>query len=165
MSTLLQIRQVAHLMEHDMQPAKPHAKEHTNNPVQRPNFRGQGMSKCVIFVVPWNLLRQQQFLAKNIFVPVSVQSEIWVVPWNLSSTALTTRTLTVLIHYDNNNSWQKLFSILNLYWDIFWSLFEIWPIVLVYFSRSFLKYKVLFNDFHMTNTITCLDWDDLLFKK
>ena len=29
-------------MEHDMQPAriKPHAKEHTNNPVQRPNFRG-----------------------------------------------------------------------------------------------------------------------------
>ena len=27
-----------------MQPAriKPHAKEHTNNPVQRPNFRGQG---------------------------------------------------------------------------------------------------------------------------
>ena len=40
--TLLQIRQVAHLMEHYMQPAriKPHAKEHTNNPVQRPNFRG-----------------------------------------------------------------------------------------------------------------------------
>jgi hypothetical protein len=27
-----------------MQPAriKPHAKEHTNNPVQRPHFRGQG---------------------------------------------------------------------------------------------------------------------------
>ena len=40
--TLFQIRQVAHLMEHDMQPArtKPHAKEHTDNPVQRPNFRG-----------------------------------------------------------------------------------------------------------------------------
>jgi hypothetical protein len=38
----LQIRQVAHLMEHYMQPAriKLHAKEHTNNPVQRPNFRG-----------------------------------------------------------------------------------------------------------------------------
>ena len=34
-------------MEHDMQPArmKPHAKEHTNNPVQRPNFRGQGTKK------------------------------------------------------------------------------------------------------------------------
>ena len=30
-----------------MQPAriKPHAKEHTNNPVQRPNFRGQGTPK------------------------------------------------------------------------------------------------------------------------
>ena len=30
-----------------MQPAriKPHAKEHTNNPVQRPNFRGQGATK------------------------------------------------------------------------------------------------------------------------
>jgi hypothetical protein len=42
MSPPLQIRQVAHLMEHYMQPAriKPHAKEHTNNPVQRPNFRG-----------------------------------------------------------------------------------------------------------------------------
>ena len=34
-------------MEHDMQPArmKPHAKEHTNNPVQRPHFRGQGATK------------------------------------------------------------------------------------------------------------------------
>jgi hypothetical protein len=44
---LLQIRQVAHLMEHDMQPArmKPHAKEHTNNPVKRPHFRGQGTKK------------------------------------------------------------------------------------------------------------------------
>ena len=41
-TSLLQIRQVAHLMEHYMQPAriKLHAKEHTNNPVQRPNFRG-----------------------------------------------------------------------------------------------------------------------------
>jgi hypothetical protein len=40
MRTLFQIRQVAHLMEHDMQPArmKPHAKEHTNNPVQRPHL-------------------------------------------------------------------------------------------------------------------------------
>ena len=30
-----------------MQPAriKPHAKEHTNNPVQRPHFRGQGTKK------------------------------------------------------------------------------------------------------------------------
>ena len=30
-----------------MQPArtKPHAKEHTNNPVQKPNFRGQGATK------------------------------------------------------------------------------------------------------------------------
>jgi hypothetical protein len=30
-----------------MQPAriKPHAKEHTNNPVQRPHFRGQGATK------------------------------------------------------------------------------------------------------------------------
>ena len=30
-----------------MQPAriKPHAKEHTNNPVQRPHFRGQGKKK------------------------------------------------------------------------------------------------------------------------
>ena len=38
---LLQIRQVAQLMEHYMQPARaPRAKEHTNNPVQRPNFRG-----------------------------------------------------------------------------------------------------------------------------
>ena len=38
---LLQIRQVAHLVEHHMQPARaPRAKEHTNNPVQRPNFRG-----------------------------------------------------------------------------------------------------------------------------
>jgi len=37
----LQIRQVAHLVEHHMQPARaPRAKEHTNNPVQRPNFRG-----------------------------------------------------------------------------------------------------------------------------
>ena len=37
----LQIRQVARLMEHDMQPVrtKPYAKEHTNNPVQKPNFR------------------------------------------------------------------------------------------------------------------------------
>ena len=45
--TLLQIRQVAHLMEHDMQPArmKPHAKEHTNNPVQRPNLRGHAITK------------------------------------------------------------------------------------------------------------------------
>jgi len=32
---------VAHLVEHHMQPARaPRAKEHTNNPVQRPNFRG-----------------------------------------------------------------------------------------------------------------------------
>ena len=38
----MQIRQVAQLTEHYMQPAriKPHAKEHTNNPVQKPNFRG-----------------------------------------------------------------------------------------------------------------------------
>jgi hypothetical protein len=38
----LQIRQVAQLMEHYMQPArmKLHAQEHTNNPVQKPNFRG-----------------------------------------------------------------------------------------------------------------------------
>jgi len=37
----LQIRQVAHLVEHHMQPARaPRAKEHTNNPVQRPDFRG-----------------------------------------------------------------------------------------------------------------------------
>ena len=36
-----QIRQVARLKEHYMQPARaPRAKEHTNNPVQRPNFRG-----------------------------------------------------------------------------------------------------------------------------
>ena len=43
---LLQIRQVAHLVEHHMQPARaPRAKEHTNNPVQRPNFRGQGATK------------------------------------------------------------------------------------------------------------------------
>ena len=43
---LLQIRQVAHLMEHHMQPARaPRAKEHTNNPVQRPNFRGQGTKR------------------------------------------------------------------------------------------------------------------------
>jgi len=42
----LQIRQVAQLMEHYMQPARaPRAKEHTNNPVQRPNFRGQGATK------------------------------------------------------------------------------------------------------------------------
>ena len=41
----MQIRQVAHLMEHYMQPAriKLHAKEHTNNPVQRPNFRGHAV--------------------------------------------------------------------------------------------------------------------------
>ena len=34
-------------MEHYMQPArmKLHAKEHTNNPVQRPHFRGQGTKK------------------------------------------------------------------------------------------------------------------------
>ena len=51
MSTLLQIRQVAHLMEHDMQPAKPHAKEHTNNPVQRPHFRGQGTKRSVFIKV------------------------------------------------------------------------------------------------------------------
>ena len=40
-----QIRQVAQLMEHYMQPAriKPHAKEHTNNPVQKPNFRGHAV--------------------------------------------------------------------------------------------------------------------------
>ena len=33
--------------EHHMQPAriKLHAKEHTNNPVQRPNFRGQGTKR------------------------------------------------------------------------------------------------------------------------
>ena len=38
---LLQIRQVAQLMEHYMQPARaPRAKEHTNNPVQKPNWRG-----------------------------------------------------------------------------------------------------------------------------
>ena len=43
----MQIRQVAQLTEHYMQPAriKPHAKEHTNNPVQRPHFRGQGTKK------------------------------------------------------------------------------------------------------------------------
>jgi hypothetical protein len=43
MSPPPQIRQVAQLPEHYMQPAriKPDAKEHTNNPVQRPNFRGQ----------------------------------------------------------------------------------------------------------------------------
>jgi hypothetical protein len=44
----LQIRQVARLMEHDMQPArtiKPHAKEHTNYPVQKPNFRGHALTK------------------------------------------------------------------------------------------------------------------------
>ena len=41
---LLQIRQVAHLMEHHMQPARaPRAKEHTNNPVQKPNFRGHAV--------------------------------------------------------------------------------------------------------------------------
>ena len=47
LKTLLQIRQVAQLMEHYMQPArmKLHAQEHTNNPVQRPNFRGQGKQK------------------------------------------------------------------------------------------------------------------------
>ena len=34
-------------MEHYMQPAriKPHTKKHTNNPVQRPNFRGQGTER------------------------------------------------------------------------------------------------------------------------
>ena len=39
MSPPPQIRQVAQLPEHYMQPAriKPDAKEHTNNPVQRPN--------------------------------------------------------------------------------------------------------------------------------
>merc|ERR1712216_211380 len=38
---LLQIRQVAQRTEHYMQPARaPRAKEHTNNPVQRPHFRG-----------------------------------------------------------------------------------------------------------------------------
>ena len=43
---LLQIRQVAQRMEHYMQPARaPRAKEHTNNPVQRPNCRGQGATK------------------------------------------------------------------------------------------------------------------------
>ena len=47
---LLQIRQVAQLMEHYMQPARaPRAKEHTNNPVQRPNFRGQGTKQGT----PW----------------------------------------------------------------------------------------------------------------
>ena len=47
---LLQIRQVAHLVEHHMQPARaPRAKEHTNNPVQRPNFRGQGTKQGT----PW----------------------------------------------------------------------------------------------------------------
>ena len=42
MRTLPQIRQVAQLTEHYMQPAriKPHAKEHTNNPGQKPIFRG-----------------------------------------------------------------------------------------------------------------------------
>ena len=42
--TLLQIRQVAHLRSGDMQPSrfKPRAEERTCNPVQRPNFRGQG---------------------------------------------------------------------------------------------------------------------------
>ena len=43
----MQIRQVAHLVENYMQPArmKLHAQEHTNNPVQRPHFRGQGATK------------------------------------------------------------------------------------------------------------------------
>jgi hypothetical protein len=45
--SLLQIRQVAHLRSVDMQPArfKLHAEERTCNPVQRPNFRGQGTKK------------------------------------------------------------------------------------------------------------------------
>ena len=44
---LVQIRQIAHLMEHHMQPAgqSPTREEHTNNPVQKPNFRGQGATK------------------------------------------------------------------------------------------------------------------------
>ena len=44
---LLQIRQVAQLTEHYMQPAgqSPTREEHTNNPVQKPNFRGQGATK------------------------------------------------------------------------------------------------------------------------
>ena len=38
----MQIRQFAHLRSAtgSMQGFKPHAEEHTNNPVQRPNFRG-----------------------------------------------------------------------------------------------------------------------------
>ena len=45
-----QIRQVAQLTEHYMQPAriKPHAKEHTNNPVQRPNLRGHAITKIYL---------------------------------------------------------------------------------------------------------------------
>jgi hypothetical protein len=45
MSPPPQIRQVAQLPEHYKQPAriKPHAKEHTNNPVQKPNFRGHAV--------------------------------------------------------------------------------------------------------------------------
>ena len=42
-----QIRQVAQLTEHYMQPAgqSPTREEHTNNPVQKPNFRGQGTER------------------------------------------------------------------------------------------------------------------------
>ena len=45
---LLQIRQVAQLMEHYMQPAEqsPTREEHTNNPVQKPNFRGHAGTKA-----------------------------------------------------------------------------------------------------------------------
>ena len=48
MSPPLQIRQVARLMEHHMQPAgqSPTREEHTNNPVQKPNFRGHAGTKA-----------------------------------------------------------------------------------------------------------------------
>ena len=41
-----------------MRPAriKPHAKEHTNNPVQKPNFRGQAAGDVEVTMELWSSL-------------------------------------------------------------------------------------------------------------
>ena len=52
MTSLLQIRQVAHHRSGDMQPArfKLHAEERTSSPVQRPNCRGHALTMAKVFV-------------------------------------------------------------------------------------------------------------------
>ena len=64
-----------------MQPAriKPHAKEHTNNPVQRPNFRDQEGDESVVHlyvseVAAWHIPTCRHRVTQNLQVTVEAYS-------------------------------------------------------------------------------------------